>query len=61
LLALLGGHLAPTRGRVIRQGQSRTIYQDGGLFPWLTVRQNIERGLPRTVDPAARGAKVASG
>jgi ABC-type nitrate/sulfonate/bicarbonate transport system ATPase subunit len=59
LLALLGGHLPPTRGRVNRHGQSRTIYQDGGLFPWLTVRQNIERGLPRSVDPAARSEKVA--
>ncbi|MDX2091873.1 MAG: ABC transporter ATP-binding protein [Kofleriaceae bacterium] len=47
LLALLGGHLAPTRGKVIRNGQSRTIYQDGGLFPWLTVRENIAAGLPR--------------
>jgi ABC-type nitrate/sulfonate/bicarbonate transport system ATPase subunit len=47
LLALLGGHLTPTRGKVIRNGQSRTIYQDGGLFPWLTVRENIAVGLPR--------------
>jgi ABC-type nitrate/sulfonate/bicarbonate transport system ATPase subunit len=41
LLSLLGGHLAPTRGTIKREGQSRTIYQDGGLFPWLTVRENI--------------------
>jgi NitT/TauT family transport system ATP-binding protein len=47
LLALLGGHLAPTRGTLSRNGATRTIHQDGGLFPWLTVRQNIERGLPR--------------
>jgi NitT/TauT family transport system ATP-binding protein len=44
LLSLLGGHLAPTRGTVVRRGQSRTIYQDGGLFPWLTVAQNIALG-----------------
>lgn len=44
LLSLLGGHLAPTRGTIKRHGQSRTIYQDGGLFPWLTVRQNIALG-----------------
>jgi NitT/TauT family transport system ATP-binding protein len=56
LLALLGGHLAPTRGTLSRNGATRTIHQDGGLFPWLTVRQNIERGLPRGV-PA--NAKVA--
>jgi NitT/TauT family transport system ATP-binding protein len=50
LLSLLGGHLAPTRGAIERQGQSRTIYQDGGLFPWLTVRQNIALGNPAKVD-----------
>ncbi|HUS26982.1 MAG TPA: ABC transporter ATP-binding protein [Kofleriaceae bacterium] len=44
LLSLLGGHLAPTRGKIKRSGQTRTIYQDGGLFPWLTVRQNIGLG-----------------
>jgi NitT/TauT family transport system ATP-binding protein len=44
LLSLLGGHLAPTRGKIKRHGQSRTIYQDGGLFPWLSVRENIALG-----------------
>jgi NitT/TauT family transport system ATP-binding protein len=58
LLALLGGHLRPTRGTVERAGQSRTIYQDGGLFPWLTVRENIERGLPRGTEPGGRARKV---
>lgn len=58
LLALLGGHSAPTRGNVVRHGQSRTIYQDGGLFPWLTVRENIEGGLPRSTAPAQRSEKV---
>jgi NitT/TauT family transport system ATP-binding protein len=46
LLSLLGGHLAPTRGKITRNGQSRTIYQAGGLFPWLTVAENI--GLANT-------------
>jgi NitT/TauT family transport system ATP-binding protein len=44
LLSLLGGHLAPTAGKITRNGQSRTIYQDGGLFPWLSVRENIALG-----------------
>nr|MBA2539429.1 ATP-binding cassette domain-containing protein [Deltaproteobacteria bacterium] len=60
LLSLLGGHLQPARGTVKREGQSRTIYQDGGLFPWLTVRQNIDGGLPRTTAPAERKTMVAS-
>jgi ABC-type nitrate/sulfonate/bicarbonate transport system ATPase subunit len=59
LLSLLGGHLRPTRGTVKRGGQSRTIYQDGGLFPWLTVRENIDRGLPRGTKPELRSKKVA--
>ncbi len=59
LLALLGGHIAPTRGTIERHGKSRTIYQDGGLFPWLTVRQNIALGLPRELDTAAADCKVA--
>lgn len=58
LLSLLGGHSAPTRGTIVRNGQSRTIYQDGGLFPWLTVRENIAGGLPQTVAPHLRAQKV---
>jgi NitT/TauT family transport system ATP-binding protein len=50
LLSLLAGHLQPTRGTITRHGQSRTIYQDGGLFPWLTVRENIALSKSRKVD-----------
>ncbi len=49
LLGVLGGHLQPTRGTIVRRGQSRTIYQDSGLFPWLTVAQNIALGDPKRV------------
>jgi ABC-type nitrate/sulfonate/bicarbonate transport system ATPase subunit len=49
LLSLLAGHLKPTRGTIQREGASRTIYQDGGLFPWLTVAQNIALGNPSKV------------
>ncbi len=58
LLALLGGHLPPTRGTIDRRGASRTIYQDGGLYPWLTVRQNIALGLPRTLAAGDRDKKI---
>jgi len=58
LLALLAGHLTPSRGTLERRGQSRTIYQDGGLFPWLDVRENIARGLPRGLAPGERDRKV---
>ncbi|CAN5792772.1 ABC transporter ATP-binding protein [soil metagenome] len=58
LLGLLGGHLKPTRGTVTRKGHSRTIYQDGGLFPWQTVRENVGAGLAATVAPDKRAKKV---
>jgi NitT/TauT family transport system ATP-binding protein len=58
LLALLAGHLAPTRGEIVRRGSSRTIYQEGGLFPWLTVRENITCGLRRGTAAAEAVGKV---
>jgi NitT/TauT family transport system ATP-binding protein len=58
LLALLGGHLQPTRGSVKRDGPSRTIYQDGGLFPWLTVRGSPRSMFCRTVEASKRATKV---
>jgi ABC-type nitrate/sulfonate/bicarbonate transport system ATPase subunit len=58
LLGLLGGHLKPTSGTVRRRGQSRTIYQDGGLYPWLTVRENIALGVPAATTPQVRARKV---
>ena len=48
LLNLLSGFLKPTQGKVEREGIIRTVYQQDGLFPWLTVSENIKMGL-RTV------------
>jgi NitT/TauT family transport system ATP-binding protein len=45
LLGLLAGFLRPTKGTVTRNGTTRTIYQQGGLFPWRTVRENISLGV----------------
>jgi NitT/TauT family transport system ATP-binding protein len=36
---------------VRREGRARTIYQHGGLFPWLTVAENIELGLRESPPP----------
>ncbi len=58
LLAILGGHLAPTQGELERAGASRTIYQDGGLYPWLTVAENVALGVPRGTPAAERARKV---
>ena len=58
LIGLLEGHLQPTSGQLIRRGASRTIHQDGGLFPWLTVRDNVAAGLPRALAAHDRGRRV---
>lgn len=61
LLRVVAGFEAPSAGRVVMGGRpvegpgpSRgMVFQDYGLFPWLTVRDNIgfgpkARGLPKT-------------
>jgi NitT/TauT family transport system ATP-binding protein len=53
LLNIIGGFLKATRGRVLVDGQSVTgpdlrrifIFQENGVFPWLTVEDNIGFGL----------------
>jgi NitT/TauT family transport system ATP-binding protein len=55
LLNIVAGFLKPTRGELFVQGEPvpgpdpRRIYifQEGGVFPWLTVRDNIGFGLHR--------------
>ena len=45
ILNLLSGYLKPSAGSVIREGVIRTVYQQDGLYPWLTVSENILLGL----------------
>jgi NitT/TauT family transport system ATP-binding protein len=53
MLNMVAGFMQPTRGRVLLDGKPITqpgpdrgvIFQDYGVFPWLTVRQNIAFGL----------------
>jgi NitT/TauT family transport system ATP-binding protein len=44
LLRVLSGHVQPSSGRVTRAVESRTISQDGALFPWLDVSENVALG-----------------
>ena len=53
ILNLLSGHIEPVSGSIQRQGIIRTVYQYDGLFPWLTVSENISIGL-RSIDIAQR-------
>jgi NitT/TauT family transport system ATP-binding protein len=48
ILNLLSGYIHPVSGSIKRQGIIRTVYQTDGLFPWLTVSENISMGL-RTI------------
>jgi NitT/TauT family transport system ATP-binding protein len=54
ILNLLSGHIAPQTGSVQRAGIIRTVYQYDGLFPWLTVSENILVGLRSVKDAPAR-------
>ena len=53
MLNLVAGFVAPTSGQVLLDGRSISgpgpergvIFQEYGVFPWLTVEQNIDFGL----------------
>jgi NitT/TauT family transport system ATP-binding protein len=53
LMNIVGGFVKPTGGAVLLDGKTidgpgpdrGVIFQEYGVFPWLTVRQNIEFGL----------------
>jgi len=59
LLNVLSGALAPSSGTVTTQGVLRTVYQHDGLFPWLTVRDNIGLGLRGLADKVAKARELA--
>jgi ABC-type nitrate/sulfonate/bicarbonate transport system ATPase subunit len=65
LLRIFAGFLRPTKGAVRGDGatvdgpspQRGYVLQEDAIFPWMTVRDNVEFGLlAKGVDPAARRA-----
>lgn len=54
LLNLLSGHDHPSSGHVVRRLPVRMVYQQDGLFPWLTASQNITMGLRHLDDRTRR-------
>ena len=58
LLNMLSGYDQPSSGAVRREGRVRMVYQQDGLFPWLTVAENIALGLRHVGDEKERGRQV---
>ncbi len=54
ILNLLSGFIKPSAGSVESRGVIRTVYQQDGLFPWLTVSENICLGLRSVADESER-------
>ena len=67
LLNIAAGLLEPTGGRALVDGrpvkgvspERGMIFQQYALFPWLTVRKNVEFGLEIAKVPAAERRKIA--
>ena len=67
LLAILGGLLAPARGRVVMTGTPPAdslnpltyVFQDFALLPWRRVAGNVALVLEGRMGRAARAARVA--
>lgn len=62
LLRLAAGLLSPTRGRLVWQGvahvpRTAMVFQDAGLFPWLTVRDNVALALEQS--PYSRAERAS--
>ena len=59
LLNLCSGFVKPTGGSVERRGRIRTVYQQDGLFPWLTVAENVRLGLREVKGEPEREKRLA--
>jgi NitT/TauT family transport system ATP-binding protein len=57
LLSIIAGLELPTSGAVVASGSRILMFQDGALFPWLSVRENVEFGL-RFLDNMSAGERA---
>ncbi|HEX7127513.1 MAG TPA: ABC transporter ATP-binding protein [Thermodesulfobacteriota bacterium] len=68
LLRLIAGFLPPTSGRVLMDGVPITepdhergvVFQHPALYPWLSVRDNVEFGPKMRGVPAAERRRIAT-
>jgi NitT/TauT family transport system ATP-binding protein len=58
LLNLCSGWLSPSTGHVHRPARLRMVFQQDGLFPWLTVDENIRLGLSQVSDAREQGRRA---
>ena len=58
ILNLIAGLDQPTSGTVTKRGRSAMMFQEAALFPWLTVRANVE--LPMRLAGVAKAKRKAS-
>ncbi len=67
LLYIIGGFVQPSEGKILVDGKAVTspgvdrgiVFQEFALFPWLTVRENIEFGMvTQGIDKTEREEKV---
>ena len=57
ILNLIAGLDRPTGGTVVKRGRPALMFQEAALFPWLTVRANIE--LPMRLAGVAKAERRA--
>ena len=68
LLKIIAGLIPATSGRIAINGKAvsgpgperAVVFQDYALFPWMTVRDNVEFGLEARKLPAAERREVSS-
>ena len=60
LLNVCSGWLSPTSGAVHRPPASRMVFQQDGLFPWLTVEENILLGLGQVAEERERRRRAGA-
>jgi NitT/TauT family transport system ATP-binding protein len=54
LLNVCSGWLQPTTGTIERPARQRMVFQQDGLYPWLTVDENVRLGLRHLPDANER-------
>jgi NitT/TauT family transport system ATP-binding protein len=58
LLKLIAGLEEPSAGRVVRSGEIAMAFQNGALFPWLSVFENVALGLRSRRMPERKIAEI---